>query len=142
MITELQIKNILDAGGMLGSWTDFEGNTQPAPVVRLIRAPRDIDADIGNNRMLLIREVGTSGGDQFGQKHIVNLFLFGLQEDSDTPVVKDRADQLMSFFLEHREGECIITVNAQSFGLPVNVSDTGRPFCEITLETLVDRGFK
>jgi hypothetical protein len=138
MIIEEQVKALLNVDSMLGAFKDYRGRDQDAPILQL--ANFDEQQELESDRIFLIRESGTSGGDSFGQQQIVSIYLFGLPTKSDMPVVKNRADEILTYLLPHREYCNIIGVNVQSFGLPVNFTETGRPFCEIIIETMVDRG--
>lgn len=138
MIIELQVKELLNIDLMLGAFKDYQGRDLDAPELQIVNL--DENDKIESERIFLIREAGTVGGDSFGQRQLVSIYLFGLPTKSDIPVVKNRADEILTYLLSHREYCNIIGVNVQSFGLPVNFTESGRPFCEIIIETMVDRG--
>lgn len=138
MILEQMVRKILSDGGMLAPWLDVNGDTQPAPQIQLITFREE---DLLNERGIFIRESGSIGGDVFGQKVAVSIYFVGLKDVSDSLICKDRAKEIQDFFfLQQDEGD-IITVNPQSFSLPMMYTESGRPIVNIELEILTDRGF-
>ena len=58
---EQTLRDLLNDGGLLGSWTHGDGSTQPQPVLQVEEL--DEEAVSSNDRILLIRNVGGGGGD-------------------------------------------------------------------------------
>lgn len=138
MIIEQMVEQILRDGGMLDPWIDVNGDTQPVPQIQLITFREE---DLLDERGIIIRESGSIGGDVFGQKVAVSIYFVGLKDVADSLICKARAKQLQDlFFLQQAEGD-IITVNPQSFSLPVMYTASSRPIVNIELEVLTDRGF-
>lgn len=138
MILEQMVREILQSGGILGGWTDMFGDAQPAPIVQLMVFR---EADLGQNRGVVIRESGSIGGDVFGQKIALTIYFVGLEDKLDAAICKDRAKSIQDLFFLHQENNDIITVNPQSFSIPVMFTELGRPIVGIELEILTDRGF-
>lgn len=138
MIIEQMVKQILSDGGMLGGWVDMFGDTQPAPKVQLITLE---EGELGQERGIIIRESGSIGGDVFGQKVAVTIYVAGLEDRSDAVICKDRAKAIQNLFFLQQENNDIITVNPQSFAIPVMFTESGRPIVGIELEILTDRGY-
>jgi len=138
MIIERQVRKILEDGGMLSGWIDANGDTQPSPQVQLITFRED---DLLDERGIIIRESGSIGGDIIGQKVAVSIYFVGLEDLADAEICKGRAKQIQDLFFLQQEYSDIITVNPQSFALPVMFTASGRPIVNIELEILTDRGF-
>lgn len=138
MIIEQMIRKILDDGGMLAPWVDVNGDTQPVPQVQLITFREE---DLLDERGIVIRESGSIGGDVFGQKVAVSIYFVGLKDVADSLICKVRAKQLQDLFFLQQEESDIITVNPQSFSLPMMFTESGRPIVNIELEILTDRGY-
>ena len=138
MIIEQMVKQILQDGGMLGGWTDMFNEPQPAPKVQLITFE---DKSLGDNRGIVIRETGSVGGDVFGQKVAISLYFVGIEDRADAATCKGRAKDIQDLFFLQQENGDIITVNPQSFSLPVMFTESGRPIVNIELEILTDRGY-
>lgn len=138
MIIEQMVKQILQDGGMLSGWTDMFGDVQPAPKVQLITFE---EQSLGENRGIIIRESGSIGGDFIGQKVSVSIYFVGIEDRTDAAVCKDRAKSIQNLFFIQQENNDIISVNPQSFALPVIFTESGRPIVNIELEILTDRGY-
>ena len=138
MIIEQMVKQILQDGGMLSGWTDMFNEPQPAPKVQLITFE---EQSLGENRGIVIRESGSIGGDFIGQKVSVSIYFVGIEDRTDAAVCKDRAKSIQNLFFVQQENGDIITVNPQSFALPVMFTESGRPIVNIELEILTDRGY-
>jgi hypothetical protein len=138
MIIEQMVSQILQDVGVLDGWTDMFGDAQPAPLVQLITFE---EQELGDSRGIVIRESGSIGGDFIGQKVAVSIYFVGLQNRSDAAVCKDRAKAIQNLFFVQQENSDIITVNPQSFALPVMFTESGRPIVNIEIEVLTDRGY-
>ena len=138
MIIEQMVKQILQDGVMLSGWTDMFNEPQPAPKVQLITFE---EQSLGENRGIVIRESGSIGGDFIGQKVAVSIYFVGIEDRTDAAVCKDRAKSIQNLFFVQQENGDIITVNPQSFALPVMFTESGRPIVNIELEILTDRGY-
>ena len=138
MIIEQMVSQILQDGGVLGGWTDMFNDAQPEPLVQLITFE---EQELGDSRGIVIRESGSIGGDLIGQKVAVSIYFVGLQNRSDAAVCKDRAKAIQNLFFVQQENSDIITVNPQSFALPVMFTESGRPIVNIEIEVLTDRGY-
>ena len=138
MIVEQMVKQILQDGGMLSGWNDSAGRAYPAPSVQLIYLRED---DLGDSRGLFIRESGSIGGDIYGQKVAVSIYMIGIRDKTDVVVCKERAKTIQDLFFLQQQEQDIITVNPQSFALPVMFTESGRPIVNIELEVLTDRGY-
>jgi len=138
MIIEQMVRQILQDGGMFDGWTDMFGDAQPAPKVQLITFD---EQSLGDSRGIIIRESGSIGGDFIGQKVAVSIYFVGIEDRLDAAVCKDRAKSIQNLFFVQQENSDIITVNPQSFALPVMFTDSGRPIVNIELELLTDRGY-
>lgn len=134
MTIEEMIEKILSDAGMLDGWTDRFGDDQPAPVVQTLTFR---ESDIGNNRAVVIRESGGLGEQAVG----VIIYFVGYEDKSDAVVCKGRAQQIKSIFRHQHEEQDIITVNIQSYALPVMFTESGRPIINIELEVLTNEGY-
>lgn len=139
MIVEEFVEQILTDGGFLSAFTDFYGNTQPAPELQLLTFDEDNDAVIGK-RILFIREGGSGGGNRYVQRSGVSIVIAGLQTKADAPIVKDFADRIYTYLLETREKCAIIEIDPIAGASPVMYTDAGRPVVEIQCTLLIDRG--
>lgn len=138
MIVEQMVKQILQDGGLLAGWTDMFNEPQPAPKVQLITFE---EKSLGDNRGIVIRETGSIGGDLYGQKVALSIYFVGIEDRTDAATCKARAKDIQNLFFLQQENSDIITINPQSFSLPVMFTESGRPIVNIELEILTDRGY-
>lgn len=139
MILEDKVAEILEAGGFTSPFTDYKGDTQPAPVLRLMFL-NELDESVIGERILFIRENGGGGGNRYVQRSTVSIYLVGLQDKSDAATVKNQADCIYTYLLETRENCGIIEVDPTIGASQVMLTDSGRPIVEIQTTVLIDRG--
>ena len=141
MILEEEIRQVLDDGGFFSAFVDYFGDNQPTPAVQLMLFDES-DPDIANQRIILIRETGGGGGNRYVQNATVSIVLFGLQDKTDSAVVKARAGEIYSYLLETRTKCGIINIDPIVSATPVMLTESGRPHVEIQTLVKIDRGIQ
>jgi hypothetical protein len=141
MILEEDIRQVLDDGGFLSAFVDYFGDNQPAPEVQLMLFDES-DPDIDGKRIILIRETGGGGGNTYVQNATVSIVLFGLQDKTDSAVVKARAGEIYTYLLETRTKCGIINIDPIVSATPVMLTESGRPHVEIQTLVKIDRGIQ
>lgn len=133
---EILVEQLLEAGGMLGPFTDYRGNEQPAPIIQRYEFR---EQDLGDNRGIFIRQIGDSSIEPhlLQQKTILVGFVT-LPNQRDMPIGKNRAEDIYDYLLDNFR-QC------EMHGLvPLGVNgpykmDSGRYACEITCNVLIGR---
>lgn len=146
MIVARELYNILDNAGAIGSFTDFYGNTQPAPKVQIGNFDEsNTNLLAESERCLLFRQSGDGAGDYYVQRPVITIYIFGKAGTigkADAIIVSDYADQLHTTLLGGGKIAKIVGINVVSYSENTNFTDSGRPWCEISVECLTDRGVK
>ena len=140
MIIEEQLRQILEDGGFLGTFTDYFGNSQPAPKVQIISANQTLMSNNPSSRYIAIIVEGDAVTAMYAERQMIGVHLFGLPDISDQAIVKHRADQMLEHFLQVRKKDNIIDCIPQGFSIPPMFTETGRPVCSISLIVPIDRG--
>lgn len=141
MILEEDIRQIMNDAGLLSAFVDYFGTEQPEPIVQLMLFD-EADPETIGKRIVLIRETGGGGGNSYVQNSTVSIVLFGLQDRSDSAVIKARAGEIYTYFLEAREKCGIINIDPIVSATPVMLTESGRPHVEIQTLVKIDRGIQ
>lgn len=146
MIVALELYNILNNAGAIGPFTDFYGNAQPAPKSQIGNFDEsDVTRLAESDRCLLFRQSGDLDGDYHVQRPIITITVFGRAGQygkSDAIIVSDLADKLYTTLLGGGKIAKIVGINVVSYSENTYFTDSGRPWCEISVECLTDRGVK
>jgi hypothetical protein len=135
MIIEQMVQKILQDGGMLGGWTNPNGEPVAAPVVQigLLR-----ETDIGENRCVLIRS-NNGGGTKYVQRPSVDVYLFGIKDLVDAYNITSRAGDIFGYILTSPCYGDIMGTTQVSMS-PTLSSSEGRPYILINFTAISDRG--
>lgn len=131
-LPEEEIKDLLDAGGFLGSWVDGRGNTQPNPVVQIGMLR---ESEIGRNRCIVIRKNGGSSADEYLRNPNLVIYFLGYESDGHL-IIAERMDEMIGYILDNYQSGCIMSVTAQGDVNGPFMTDSGRPVYELNLQTI------
>ena len=140
MIVAFELYNILNSAGAISGFTDFYGNSQSVPKVQI--GNWDETELSGSDRCILFRQSGDLNGDYYVQRPVVTVYVFGKTLKEDAVIVTDLADKLHTVLLGGGKTDKIVGINVVSYSESTSFTDSGRPWCEISVECLTDRGVK
>ena len=140
MIVAYELYNILNTAGAIAGFTDFYGNAQSVPEIQI--GNWDETQLQPTERCILFRQSGDGAGDYYVQRPVITLYIFGKIDKTDAIIVSDYADQLHTTLLGGGKIGKIVGINVVSYSENTNFTDSGRPWCEISVQCLTDRGVK
>lgn len=135
-LQEIQIRDLLKQGGMLGGFTDFDGNDQPAPYLQLMEFS---EKDLMTERGIFIRMLGDSSvvPHLIQQKTIVVGFVTK-PDDNDMITGRARAQEIFEYLLDNFEA-CSIHGTTVTFNGTPFILDSRRRVFEIMVNTMAGR---
>lgn len=135
-LQEVEIRDLLEQGGMLGAFTDYSGNHQPAPKLQLMEFR---EASLSNGRGIFIRMLGDNSvvPHLIQQKTIVVGFA---TEPNDADMIngRARAQEIFEYLLDNFE-ICSIHGTTVTFNGTPYILDSKRRVFEIMVNTMSGR---
>ena len=135
-LQEVEIRDLLNRGGMLGAFTDYNGDEQPAPKVQLMEFREE---SLGTRRGVFIRMLGDSSviPHLIQQKTIVVGFVTE-PNDNDMIIGRARAEEIYEYLLDNFE-QCNIHGTTVTFNGTPFILDSKRRVFEIMVNTMAGR---
>ena len=139
-LQEVEIRDLLAQGGMLGEFTDYDGELQPAPKLQLMEF-REVSLSKNDNyhRGIFIRMLGdTSTVPHLIQQKTIVVGFATLPNDDDMIIGRARAQEIFEYLLDNYQ-ICSIHGTTVTFdGTPFQL-DSGRRVFEIMVNTMSGR---
>ena len=102
-----EMYKFLRDSGVLGQWTDSNGNVQDAPCVQRDKLIETEAAD--NQRILLIKNMGGSG-DRSSSQPAITFAVLGKVNNNDLPLAKEYAYLIYDKLLEFECADYIVSI--------------------------------
>lgn len=140
MKTEVeQLATCLVAQGVVASWIDSQGNTQPAPKLQT----RWLDETLaqGNERLLFIRNVSAGTGDRFTSTPAVSISCMGKTAGDAAVFVEEYAKIIYDKLLEFTNGDGIVAIEPLGrIGGPYKM-ESGRFVYDMEFSVIMETGY-
>ena len=127
---EVQIKDHLIAGGFLSSFTDVDGNTQPAPTTQLLEI--DMTQILDSGRVVLIRDIGGNTNPStrihYKQRNMI-IVVVGQNNASDSVICKGLANDINEYLINNpNNGACLMNIQSSGVNGPFTFADSRRAY--------------
>ena len=137
---EISIKELIADGGLLGSWTDYRGNTQPAPKVQLYELDEFAKGIDESDLIMLIRNVGSGSGNFLVREPQMAIVVFADTAKTKTSLAKHYIELVKQWVSRNYRKDCIMSVNIVGDVAGPYPMQSGRRYFELNLSVITDTG--